>query len=350
MNDIDNTNGVFIQLVSQEVEDMVISNSRQNMSAVSVGVLDITDNLNNYRIQSRSDLIEIDKLALKFNENEHFNINEILNQLKTNLNQNNKFVLFSGGEDIISIDLHFAVNLSEPIIVNNNTLIINLCMNNYITPLNLIGTKYNSQHIRLELSDVIRNNLESAKIFVKNIFHEIQERLRLANLSYQTLIQQIGTDTYTNEEPFIHFNKNIGCNGFSKGFFISGNVSKITQFILALNGEKLITYDHILLQVYAKQFGQNLLYIPFNTNFNSPFDDLTHNGLTGGLNFSRIGQIHLIINWSEPQTSFKIYNVTSNILRTMSGMNCLASPNDILIDLNHIPKSKSKSIRVSHPI
>lgn len=338
MNDIHNANGALMQLITQPFGNPVRHNTLQNVTT-SVSVFDITNNLDNYELQRRSDQIEIDKLVLEFNqnnenENENFNINEILNQIKTNLNENNKFVLFSGGNDIISIDLHFAVNLSEPTIVNN-TLIINLSMGNYIGPLNLIGTQWHPQHIRLELSNVLRNSLLSAKIFVKSIFHQRPERLRLVEQEHETLVQQIGSDTYSNvSEPFIHFNKRIDCNGFSKGFFISGNINRITRFALKINNQELITYDHLLLQVYGKKFGQNLLYIPFNPNFNSPFTDLTRDGLTGGLNFSRIDLINLIIEWSEPQTSFKVYNITSNILRIMAGMNGLAYDVGPTIDLN----------------
>ena len=328
MEEFNNTDGAIMQLLVQR-SPLIQINVPQNKTT-SICVYNITNNSNNFMIPRNCDLLEIDKLVLTFNEG--INVNEILNQLKTNIDENNKFILFTGGCNFVTIDLHLAVNLSEPTI-HGNTLIINLCMSNYIEPLMLIASQYYEHEIKLKLSNNIHNNLTEKKIFVKKIYLDSQERRTLATKNHEIVFHQPHGSAYISEEPFVQFDEKIYCDGVSRGFFIGGNVNRISNFRLKIYGHDLITYNQLLLQVYAKRIGENLIYIPFNPNILDPFNDLTRNDFTGSINFSMIDNIRVQIDWLEPQTSFKMYNIASNILRITRSLTGIAFNHGPIIDI-----------------
>lgn len=331
------SNGTLYQLVSQYGANVVGRECLYD-KAIGVDIIDITNSLNSFTLERWSDIINIDKLIFEFNE--ETNINNIIEELKNNASPI-VFIVKADVNKIIELDLNFLIDLnieSNELNVNerSNKLTINLRINNFISELKMIALQHSNVVISLlNIGQQLLNLIRSVKITLKLTYLGREPRRRMAQQGHEENIQQISSININSNSEQLIFRNRLKLDGYSKGFFIRGNINELKYIKLILQDQETINYDDDLIDLYCHKVSNNLIYIPFNPNLLTSYTTNTIDSFIGGINFSRLNYIKIETEWSQPQNSFKLYFYTLNILRIISGMCGFAYTENPIIDLDY---------------
>ena len=143
-------------------------------------------------------------------------------------------------------------------------------------------------------------------------------------------IQQMHSHVINLQESTLVITQNLSStfSGLSKGYFLEGNIDRISSFNIWLNGHKFHHYNKIMLQLYSTKIHDNLLFLPFSASCK---DYINRNRYTfvAGLNHGRIDSIVCEITFTTPQTYFAIHSVEFNILTYNTGQTKCKYNNDV---------------------
>lgn len=330
-------NGGLFQLISQYGDNIYGKKCLYN-KATHINIIDITNSLNGFTLDKYVDITNIDKLVFEFYDNT--NINDIIEQMK-NIKSEIIFIIEICEKTILKLDLNFLINLnihSKDLLIKNNKLSINLCIDYFISELKIGALYGHTISIRLLNLNFFMNLINSVKITLNQTYFAKDGHIELKNKTHIDFIQQLSAINLSGPSIYSLTTKNkLNCEGYSKGFFIHGNINQIKNIKLMLydsNIEKF-NYDDILIEMYCNKISNDLMYVPFNIKLLSGFNNNTVESFISGINLTRIGHFKLEIDWLQPQEIFKIYICTLGQLHVMNGMGALGRPIPIIKDLNY---------------
>lgn len=345
-----------MQLVSQYGSNVT---GRQCLygKAIGVDILDITNSLNEFILERLADVSNIDKIIFEFNEGT--NMHEIIQEMRNNASPI-VFIVKADVNKIIELDLNFLIDLnieSNELIERGNKLTINLRINNFISELKMIALQYSNVVISLlNIRQQLLNLIRSVKITIKQTFLDNEPRRRMAQQGHEENIQLISSININSNETGgqLIFRNKLNLNGYSKGFFIRGNINELKYIKLSLQNREKIDYDDDLINLYCHKVSNDLIYIPFNPNLLTSYNTNTIDSFIGGINFSRLDYINIETEWSQHQNGFKLYFYKLNILRIMSGMCGFVYTENPIVELDYnnqqIPNSNQIIFATKHKI
>lgn len=258
----------------------------------------------NFRLNlsDKYDLIYPEFLEIKFSNNEYLTdineINRILNDVNLTIKVNGFYVF----NIPLKFLLHF--NKSE---INGDKFYLNLIFNLFIEEL-LIPRSLIHLHPVFELLNV-NNDIAECGLVMKTIYSFPSfSNIRESFLQYLSSIQlnDINGRNY--------FEHNLPFNGMIKGFFIEcDSVDAIDELKITLNDNIKTLYNRFFIKRNCIKISDKLLYYPFNSL--KKYDDLTQNSFEGSINFQKVQNIKIIINFNKNMNSLTIYGLGSNIIK-----------------------------------
>jgi hypothetical protein len=180
--------------------------------------------------------------------------------------------------------------------------------------------------VRLQHHEV-RLSLESQRPFGLQLQYKhldtVPRRELATRPSIEHPIQQIATWTAPEAATSSHqtISATIPFIGFSKGYLIEApDISQLCRFRLQINGSDRWDYNSTLLQMTAQRLSPQHLWVPFNpVNPPTPFTR-TAASFQAGLYHSRVENLRLHLEFTEPQATVKIYSFHLNKLHLQSGL------------------------------
>lgn len=175
-----------------------------------------------------------------------------------------------------------------------------------------------------ELSNYANHFSLISKVYIL----EETERHSTINNGYngRKFIQQIGSlhitvpnNSSINKRSF-HFDT-TALFGQTKGFFIGGDIAKLTSIKFYINNILRFDYDPFLISTACTKVSEKLIYMPFNELHN--FLDSGINTFAGSINLSRLQSSSLGLEFSGDQTKFIIHNIYSNYFCYRNGVGSL---------------------------
>jgi hypothetical protein len=175
-----------------------------------------------------------------------------------------------------------------------------------------------------ELSNYANHFSLISKVYIL----EETERHNTINNGYngRKFIQQIGSlhitvpnNSSINKRSF-HFDT-TALFGQTKGFFIGGDIAKLTSIKFYINNILRFDYDPFLISTACTKVSEKLIYMPFNELHN--FLDSGINTFAGSINLSRLQCSSLGLEFSGDQTKFIIHNIYSNYFCYRNGVGSL---------------------------
>ncbi len=263
-------------------------------------------------------------LYMPHRNRESFSCKSIAFELTENMSENQfnelikdaYFELEIGGQSIIKHKLSFYTKL-HPIKIIDNKVMITLPLNYFIGEIYLAKLQYNE--VKLRIGSIQNMDLVS-NINFYGAFKSYRERIHSTNA--EILIQNVQSKYIELEEPENELSMKLIFNNICRGYFIEAPINKLQRFKLIINNTTRIDYDELMLNEFCKKVSDNLIYIPFDDNFN--YMDLDENKLREsyryGINQTRLDIIKFQLNFSEPVNNIGIHSLTSNKFKYQSGM------------------------------
>jgi len=290
-------------------------NQAMNLTSVAYDYLTHPIYSNGVLITRNSDIITPEYLELTFT-----------NPDSNNLDYVKKLILKMtiGGATIQQFPLSLLINLNEPIICDGK-MYINLCFDMLFGELKMVGLMYHDIYFQLDNTTL----LTTYGITTKLTYLDTTERRNIAQNSFEELIQQItfidikADINDENQTSNIYELRNLPFENISKGFFIECNdVDNLNNINLKFNGRERFNFNRFLIRTKCKKIKQNLLYFPFN--YAKEYTEKTIVSYEGGANLSRMDSVQMTLNFDTAINNVKIYNLSSNLYRQMSGMGGIA--------------------------
>ena len=221
---------------------------------------------------------------------------------------------YIGRSNIYSIELGLITKLNNPIKKGNN-FIISLPHAYLVNKIHLVASPFMNVELilRFQNDDII----DTVSTMLEWTFLDPQERRQLAEQHHLNIIQQIQSEYINLQQPEeeIRFRPNF--NLISKGYFIEGNIDKIINLTLTLNGTVRWDYNNLMLNMIGTQINPKLLYVPFDPNFD--WKNMSREAFTSGLNQSRIDSLKIKITFSEGQNNVGLHSLSCNFLKYRFG-------------------------------
>ncbi len=253
----------------------------------------------------------------------------------TNICHNICFEMTIGGATIVSIPLRFMLYLKEFEICDNK-FYISIPFPMFCDEIKLIALQYHQ--VCFNLINFEGNLFSSCNLISKGIFYDTPARRSMAENGengFESIIQCLSSTEIICQSPKNEFGYQIPSDGVHKGFFIEcENVDNIKELKLIFNSNERTNYNRFLIRANCIKIHSQLLYFPFNCN--KLYTDRTPQGFEGAANLSRIDVSRLNIKFDNIQSKICIYGLSSNILRTISGMSGLAFSHNIHNTARHV--------------
>jgi hypothetical protein len=294
----------------------------QGLEAQSVEFIDIPFNRDNLKyscnIKSRGDLWKIFGISL----NSNLDKNTICNKFKS-------FSIIVGG--VVIIELEYPIfNSICTVEKNNDSYLCKLNLEPFISTIQYLGL----QDVKVELQLNNIEDINDVRLILENTYLDTDVRHQSYNANHEYDIQQI----YGHMLKFSERNTLIVKLNFellSKGYFITGDIDSIENIVLKLNHYVRFSYNKLVLRVIGNRIANNVLYIPFNRDYN--WNDIRHVSFTGGLNQSRFDDMKMEIQFNIPTTEIGIYTLVTNTFQTFDDLGGLcysgSLDNDVLCTL-----------------
>jgi hypothetical protein len=111
-----------------------------------------------------------------------------------------------------------------------------------------------------------------------------------------------------------YFEHKLPFNGIIKGLFIEcENVDDINLLKIILNDQIKTSYNTFLIRKNCIKINDKLLYYPFNSY--KKYNDLSNISFEGSVNFNKIENVKLILNFTKNINILTIYALGSNIIK-----------------------------------
>jgi len=98
----------------------------------------------------------------------------------------------------------------------------------------------------------------------------------------------------------------IFTNNYVKGFFIKGDITKINEIKVQSSGMTVLTYDKVMIALYAINVNYGLIYIPYN---NSKYDDNTADSYIGSFPYHRMNDIVISVSTDVDNLEITFYHL-----------------------------------------
>ncbi len=300
------------------------------------------NNGNRITLQRECDILEPKYLVFRFKDSNILNnvasINEILDGIiisycATDTNNNEDIQIYT-------VKLRFLLNLENYEIIDDE-LYVNLHFTTFLDEINLIGLRL------MPVSYVLRGTndvFSSISILAKATFLDNQERINVA----RSLITFIMQSTYSMEINNINTNilvQKLKFLGISKGLFIEcDNVSNISNITLTLDNKyDRIFYNKFLIKKLCIKITDKLLYVPLNPETN--WKERTKESFDGAINFSRIENVILRIDFNDVVSRVTLYSLYGNGYRQNQGFLNLEYIHDVTqFIINNNPEENNKNV------
>jgi hypothetical protein len=264
-------------------------------------------------ISRQADIVNLEYLELTFSNPERNNLDDV-KKLVLNMS--------IGGQIIEQFPLSLLINLNEPIICDGK-MYINLCFDMLFGGIKLIGLAYHEVRVEFKNNDAL-SCISRYGIVSKLTYLDTEERRNLAQNGSDEIIQQLSfidvmTDLNDVTQTSNVYDICLPFGNISKGFFIEcNNVDNLNNIYIKFNSQERLNLNRFLVRTKCKKINQNLLYFPFN--YDKDYSDRTAESYEGSPNLSRIHTIKLKLDFDNPINNVKIYSLSSNIYRQISGM------------------------------
>lgn len=136
-----------------------------------------------------------------------------------------------------------------------------------------------------------------------------QRRNNHRSLTTQLIQSRVFTNTHNLTKMCMDF---VGFYGNSKGFILEGPIDTITKLEFYLSNHCRFNYTPDIFHLVTHRINTNLLYVPFspiNANrLNTSIELDSHLGVSGFLNYSRISNVKMHLETSEP-AAFTVHSL-----------------------------------------
>ena len=243
------------------------------------------------------------------------------------LQKNSTFEILIGGIRFIKVNLSLLMELTEVKKIGNN-FVVTIPHEYTIGEILLISSRNFDTRLNLELNC---QHITNVKIFAQYTFYDENVRNTLRDNEQKRMCQLIenADEHFWTNQAETRTRLSLNHNGFTKGYFIEGDIDKIKGLQLELNGhDRFEMYDEVAIGLYCDRISDRLLFLPFNNDIRNNYKNMTLESYTGAMDASRIDTIRLkiLLNPSEMESTLKVYAMTCNFMIYSGGFVRLEDP------------------------
>ena len=217
-----------------------------------------------------------------------------------------KLSLYIELNDIITCGNKYSITIPSYIIMNDI----------------LVGALRHNQ-IKIDLLKSYNNPFNNIHITFEDCFCDQLERSFIQQERHINPFQEIQYQDYNVNNNNATLLLNTFYASLTKGYFIEGDITKITNLELHFNGQRRISYDDMMIQLYCHKISDNLLYLPMDTNNDS---------YLGAFYQTVYNTIQMKLMFSENTRHVRIYSVSLKLLVYNNGQCMIYTPDQEYIN------------------
>lgn len=328
------TGGALISMSSagEQERQMQITHVSKNMNQCS---FEKRGQIYSMTQRRNADVAQLD--YLHFVTNMAVNIETFINMIDMAT-----FIIEIGGQEIWKLRIDMLCYL-EPCKQRNNNIYVKI-PDYIVRDIKLVCLQFHNIVYKIEnITDEIFNDI---KLISSNTFLSNDDRQNITQTRQTTLIQQIESVYVVQNTRVSSIEKRLNFSNVTKGYFIQGNIDKLTEFSLYLNNNCRLMLNEDMINLYCFKISDKLLYISLDNTNN--IKDMRPESFIGGFNQSRIDNINIKLTYSEPQDRCALHSLTCNTSIIHNGMFSLmmASSSHIRYETGNDPVSLPPPTRI----